>query len=67
MPLNEADTRAKEARPGTNVFVENFNRAVLDEFFRKFFREKFYFSVEEYISPRGQDRAKIRYRFPLTP
>ena len=34
-------------RPQTNGFVERFNRTLLDEFFRKAFREKFYESVEE--------------------
>jgi transposase InsO family protein len=34
-------------RPQTNGFVERFNRTLLDEFFRKAFREKFYASVEE--------------------
>jgi len=33
-------------RPQTNGFVERFNRTLLDEFFRKAFREKFYESVE---------------------
>jgi hypothetical protein len=30
----------------SNGFVERFNRTVLDEFFRKAFREKFYESVK---------------------
>ncbi len=33
-------------RPQTNGSVERFNRTVLDEFFRKAFREKLYKSVE---------------------
>ena len=33
-------------RPQTNGFVERFNRTVLDEFFRKAFREKLYESVD---------------------
>ena len=32
--------------PQTNGFVERFNRTVLDEFFRKVFRQKLYESVE---------------------
>ena len=34
-------------RPQTNGFVERFHRTVLDEFFRKAFRERFYTTVEE--------------------
>ena len=34
------------SRPQTNGFVERFNRTLLDEFFRKAFREKLYDSVE---------------------
>ena len=32
--------------PGTNGFVERFNRTLLDEFFRSCFRKKFYGSVQ---------------------
>lgn len=38
--------RAKVGRPQTNGFVERFNRTLLDEFFRKTFRERLYESVE---------------------
>ena len=38
--------RTKVKSPRTNGFVERFNRTVLNEFFRKAFREKFYESVE---------------------
>ncbi len=31
----------------TNVFVERFNRTILDEFFREAFRKKFYSSVAD--------------------
>ncbi|MBC7344827.1 MAG: transposase family protein, partial [Clostridia bacterium] len=34
-------------RPQTNGFVERFHRTVLDEFFRKAFRERFYTTVGE--------------------
>jgi hypothetical protein len=34
-------------RPQTNGFVERFHRTVLDEFFRKAFRENFCTTVEE--------------------
>jgi len=38
--------KTRVGRPQTNGFVERFNRTLLDEFFRKAFREKFYESVE---------------------
>lgn len=39
--------RASVAKPGTNGFVERFNRTALDEFFRGVFRDKFYSSVDD--------------------
>ena len=42
-----AHKKTRVGRPQTNGFVERFNRTLLDEFFRKAFREKFYDSVEE--------------------
>ncbi len=42
-----AHKKTQVNRPQTNGFVERFNRTLLDEFFRKAFREKFYESVEE--------------------
>ncbi|MFQ5861442.1 MAG: IS481 family transposase [Dehalococcoidia bacterium] len=38
--------RARVGRPQTNGFVERFNRTLLDEFFRRAFREKLYESIE---------------------
>lgn len=47
LDLNDLEHRKTKVRsPRTNGFVERFNRTVLDEFFRKTFREKFYESVE---------------------
>lgn len=47
LELNEIKHRTTRVRrPQTNGFVERFNRTVLDEFFRKAFREKLYESVE---------------------
>ncbi len=47
LKLNEIEHRTtKMRRPQTNGFVERFNRTVLDEFFRKAFRQKLYESVE---------------------
>jgi transposase InsO family protein len=47
LELNEIGHRTtKTRRPQTNGFVERFNRTVLDEFFRKAFRQKLYESVE---------------------
>lgn len=47
LALNDIEHRRTKVRsPKTNGFVERFNRTVLDEFFRKAFREKFYGSVE---------------------
>jgi transposase InsO family protein len=39
--------RTKVATPRTNGFVERFNRAILDEFFRGILRRKFYTSLKE--------------------
>lgn len=48
LALNDIEHRKTQVRrPQTNGFVERFHRTVLDEFFRKAFREKFYTSVEE--------------------
>ncbi|MBI2178287.1 MAG: transposase family protein, partial [Candidatus Tectomicrobia bacterium] len=48
LALNDiAHKKTRVNRPQTNGFVERFNRTLLDEFFRKAFREKFYESVEE--------------------
>lgn len=48
LALNEiAHKKTRVNRPQTNGFVERFNRTLLDEFFRKAFREKFYDSVEK--------------------
>jgi len=47
LELNEIEHRTTRVRrPQTNGFVERFNRTVLDEFFRKAFREKLYESVD---------------------
>jgi transposase InsO family protein len=47
LELNDIEHRRTKVRsPKTNGFVERFNGTVLDEFFRKAFREKFYDSVE---------------------
>lgn len=47
LELNDIEHRRTKVRsPKTNGFVERFNETVLDEFFRKAFREKFYESVE---------------------
>lgn len=47
LELNDIEHRRTRVRsPKTNGFVERFNRTVLDEFFRKAFRTKFYESVE---------------------
>lgn len=47
LALNDiAHKRTQVNRPQTNGFVERFNRTLLDEFFRKALREKFYGSVE---------------------
>jgi len=47
LELNEIGHRTTKVRhPQTNGFVERFNRTMLDEFFRKAFREKLYESVE---------------------
>jgi len=46
LALNDL-THKKMRCPQTNGFVERFNRTLLDEFFRKVFREKFYDSVVE--------------------
>ena len=43
----------------TNGFVERFNRTVLDEFFRKAFREKLYESVE--VLQRDLDEWLVYY------
>ena len=56
-------------RPQTNGFVERFNRTVLNEFFRKAFREKLYESVEalqrdldEWLSYYNGERPHQGYR-----
>ena len=47
LALNDIEHRRTKVRtPKTNGFVERFNGTVLDEFFRKVFREKFYESVD---------------------
>jgi transposase InsO family protein len=47
LALNETGHRSTKVKhPQTNGFVERFNRTVLDEFFRKAFRQKLYESVE---------------------
>ncbi|MDM7993098.1 MAG: IS481 family transposase [Candidatus Fermentibacter sp.] len=47
LALNDIEHRRTKVRsPKTNGFVERFNRTVLDEFFRKVFRESFYESTE---------------------
>ena len=47
LALNDVEHRKTRVRtPRTNGFVERFNRTVLDEFFRKAFRERFYESVK---------------------
>ncbi|MBU2549754.1 MAG: DDE-type integrase/transposase/recombinase [Proteobacteria bacterium] len=47
LDFNEIEHRnTKVGRPRTNGFVERFSRTVLDEFFRKGFRERFYKSVD---------------------
>jgi len=38
--------RKHVSTPSTNVFFERSNRAILDEFIRKVFREKFYESLD---------------------
>lgn len=48
LELNDIKHRRTKVRsPQTNGFVERFNRTILDEFFRKAFRTKFYETVEE--------------------
>jgi transposase InsO family protein len=60
LELNEIGHRTmKVRRPQTNGFVERFNRTVLDEFFRKAFREKLYESVE--VLQRDLDEWLIYY------
>ena len=47
LDFNDIEHRkTKVGNPRTNGFVERFNRTVLDEFFRKAFREKFYESLD---------------------
>jgi transposase InsO family protein len=47
LALNEIEHKTTKVKhPQTNGFVERFNRTVLDEFFRKAFRQKLYESVE---------------------
>ena len=47
LELNDIEHRTtKTRRLQTNGFVERFNRAVLEEFFGKAFRQKLYESVE---------------------
>ena len=47
LDLNDIEhRRAKVRSPKTNGFVERFNATILDEFFRKAFREQFFESVE---------------------
>jgi transposase InsO family protein len=47
LALNEIGHRTTKVKhPQTNGFVERFNRMVLDEFFRKVFRQKLYESAE---------------------
>ncbi|KNZ68916.1 Integrase core domain protein [Thermincola ferriacetica] len=47
LALNDIEhRRTKVRRPLTNGFVERFNRTVLDEFFRKAFREKFFDNID---------------------
>lgn len=47
LEFNDIEHRTtKVGTPRTNGFVERFNRTVLDEFFRKAFRERLYESVE---------------------
>lgn len=48
LALNDIEHRkTRYRRPQSNGFAERFNRTMLDEFFRKAFREKFYTSVED--------------------
>jgi len=47
LALNDIEHRRTKVRsPKTNGFVERFNGTILDEFFRKAFREQFFESVE---------------------
>ena len=70
LELNDIEHRTtKVRRPQTNGFVERFNRTVLDEFFRKAFREKLYESVEllqrdldEWLLYYNQERPHQGYR-----
>jgi transposase InsO family protein len=70
LELNEIEHRnSKVGRAQTNGFVERFNRTVLDEFFRKAFREKLYESVEalqqdldEWLEYYNQKRPHQGYR-----
>ena len=70
LELNDIEHRTtKVRRPQTNGFVERFNRTVLDEFFRKAFREKLYESVEllqrdldEWLFYYNQERPHQGYR-----
>lgn len=48
LALNDIEHRkTRYKRPQSNGFAERFNRTVLDEFFRKAFRERFYATVED--------------------
>ena len=62
LALNDIEhRRTKIGRPQTNGFVERFNRTVLDEFFRKAFREKMYESVDSLQA--DLDKWLIHYNY----
>jgi len=60
LSLNDIEHRlTKISSPGTNGFVERFNRTILNEFFREAFRKKFYGEVAEL--QKDMDRWLERY------
>jgi len=62
LDFNDIEHRTtKVGNPGTNGFVERFNRTFPDEFFRSCFHQKLYETVESL--PAGMDQWLNHYNY----